>query len=1173
MKLLRIELIAFGPFSNAVLDLNEGSEGLHLIYGPNEAGKSSALRAIRNLLYGIPDRSPDDFLHPYGKLRIGGKLGNGAAGVLEFIRRKGRVSTLRGPDDSTPLEESVLSALLGGVDEEDFRKRFGIDHETLVLGGREIVEGGGELASVLFAAGSGIAGFRAVQEGLKAEMDGLFKPSASKPRINETLARFRDEQKKLRESQLSSHTWVQHDKAYREALERKRQIQVQIEEKSRERARLERIAKALPIIGRWKSLISELGPYSNAVILPPEFSRRRQDTVISLRMEEQNERLASESLARINEELAGLNVPELLIENAREIDQFYQQLGSVRKAAADRPGLVVKRELHDQQAREILAGLRTGFPLERVDSLRVEAAQQILIRKLGEKREKFVTRLENALETIEKLNRSAENLEKILQEIVEPPDPAGLKLAVEDSKRLGKIEEELASNRNEILKLEKDGTAGIGALGLWTGSLEDIERLPVPDAETINDFDSRIRDAKAEVQKYESEIERIEDELLKIVRDLDQLRIEQDVPTEDDLVRTRQKRDDGWQLIRKLVEGGARGETKVDESVQSGQDTDGIAGNFEKTLHAADDIADRLRREADRVARYASLMSDRENRGALIERARTKKAEAETEFLAANAGWTRLWEPAGIRPDSPVQMRRWAERHRKLSEISAKIRELRLKADSQAAVVKNHEEDLRRCLSEAGGRSEEGEGLSRILVRCQKALEGFDTIRNRRDQARRDLRNVLQELDAARIQEDKAKTGLNEWKDEWEKAIRPLGLGRESIPDQANEILERLKDLFEKLRAAKEFRARIEQIDSDAAEFRKIIREFLLRVAPDLAGLPAEEAVTAINGRLTQARTAKTQKEGLEKRRLDANRKKTDSAEKAALFRVHLRAMCGEAGCLTFDELQEAEKRSEEKRELSRQFEEVKMQLIDLASGTELETFMLTAEVEDPDTINTRLDLLGEELTTLNDTKSGIDQAIGRESSELSRMNGGADAAEIAQEVQALLAALGDEIKHYSRLKIASVILSDAVEKYRQRSQGPVLTRASELFREMTLGSFDGLQVETDDKGNSIIAGVRGSGKEMVNVGGMSEGTADQLYLSLRLASFEHHMESNEPLPFILDDVLIRFDNERAASTLKILAKLSERVQVIYFTHHRHLVEQAKAVVGPEELFIHSLRE
>ena len=58
MKILELALHAFGPFTDAVLDLSAGQEGLHLIYGPNEAGKSSALRALRQALFGIPRSRP-----------------------------------------------------------------------------------------------------------------------------------------------------------------------------------------------------------------------------------------------------------------------------------------------------------------------------------------------------------------------------------------------------------------------------------------------------------------------------------------------------------------------------------------------------------------------------------------------------------------------------------------------------------------------------------------------------------------------------------------------------------------------------------------------------------------------------------------------------------------------------------------------------------------------------------------------------------------------------------------------------------------------------------------------------------------------------------------------------------------------------------------------------------
>ena len=87
----------------------------------------------------------------------------------------------------------------------------------------------------------------------------------------------------------------------------------------------------------------------------------------------------------------------------------------------------------------------------------------------------------------------------------------------------------------------------------------------------------------------------------------------------------------------------------------------------------------------------------------------------------------------------------------------------------------------------------------------------------------------------------------------------------------------------------------------------------------------------------------------------------------------------------------------------------------------------------------------------------------------------------------------------------------------------------------------------------------------------MSEGTADQLYLALRIASLERHLERHAPIPFILDDILVNFDDARAAAALEVLAALSERTQVIYFTHHQHLVELAKAKVGEKTLFVHAL--
>jgi len=64
VRFLSLDLLAFGPFADEHLDLSAGDYGLHVIYGPNEAGKSTCLRALSQLLYGFDHRSSDNFVHP-----------------------------------------------------------------------------------------------------------------------------------------------------------------------------------------------------------------------------------------------------------------------------------------------------------------------------------------------------------------------------------------------------------------------------------------------------------------------------------------------------------------------------------------------------------------------------------------------------------------------------------------------------------------------------------------------------------------------------------------------------------------------------------------------------------------------------------------------------------------------------------------------------------------------------------------------------------------------------------------------------------------------------------------------------------------------------------------------------------------------------------------------------
>ena len=130
----------------------------------------------------------------------------------------------------------------------------------------------------------------------------------------------------------------------------------------------------------------------------------------------------------------------------------------------------------------------------------------------------------------------------------------------------------------------------------------------------------------------------------------------------------------------------------------------------------------------------------------------------------------------------------------------------------------------------------------------------------------------------------------------------------------------------------------------------------------------------------------------------------------------------------------------------------------------------------------------------------------------------------VAEQAQNEAARIIDKSRRYACLCLASAVLRQGIERYREANQGPILQRAGEMFAALTLGSFAGLRSDFGDGDNPILLGERPSG-EAVGVEAMSDGTRDQLYLSLRLSCLEKILDDQEPLPFIVDDILINFDN------------------------------------------------
>jgi uncharacterized protein YhaN len=356
----------------------------------------------------------------------------------------------------------------------------------------------------------------------------------------------------------------------------------------------------------------------------------------------------------------------------------------------------------------------------------------------------------------------------------------------------------------------------------------------------------------------------------------------------------------------------------------------------------------------------------------------------------------------------------------------------------------------------------------------------------------------------------------------------------------------------------------------DIQEFEKKVAGFTARYAPDFSGLPIDQAVREISSRVSKAKADAASRAKLSNERSSRKKDLNKAKETIRQTSERLAALRREAGCETDEELPEAEARSDSARFLDRKIDELTKQVLVFAAGRKLEEFAGEAEREDPDQIRQKLAKVEADFSEAQEEFGRVRQSLGASSERLRAMDGRGLAAEAAQEAHETLSSLRQNAEKYLRLRLGSKILQAEIERYREKSQGPVLKRAAELFALVTEKRFVGLEPDYGSGDEPVLVGVRENG-EKVALAGMSDGTQDQLYLALRLASLEKFSAEGEPLPLLVDDALVNFDDARARAALRVLGDWAASTQVIFFTHHQHMVHLAGEAVDRQILHIQEL--
>ncbi|MFO0817730.1 MAG: AAA family ATPase [Pirellulales bacterium] len=1192
MRIDRLDFLAFGPFTGKQLALDQGHHGLHLIFGPNEAGKSSALRGLRDALYGIPSRSLDNFIHRHQDLRIGFELRTQSGERISAVRRKGNTKTLLDPKTDEPMAETKLERLLSNVPRDLFESMFGIDYQTLVRGGDEIVRFQGRVGETLFTAAGGLNQLRQVRQTLDDRAEDLFKSGGSKPKLNALIREWSEAVKQGKSLRLASREYEVRRKDHDAAQAKLAQIDAEWKQTKLELERLERLDRALPLLAKRRQHQEQLKQYSDTRTL-------RDDFEAEFRAARKQLDLASHALSReqaamipVEKERQSVQLPTGVVEHRDEIRALVEALGGHRKAQHDLPGLQAKYADGRKTAAVILKELRSDLTLDEVDQLRLSPRERDRLTKLGKQHERIRLDQERCATAIDTLRERLREAESELANLGVANEADSLAAVVQSILAFGNIEQQASELSRKAARGFDAARLTLQQLGRWQGDLLALESTVLPSVATIASHERAIAEAEARVEEISREIRRQEERLSAISLDLATLQgADGDLPTEENVRQSRATRDQAWkaaraawfageisqamispEVERELKHGSGSTDAAREANSSSAWTPEQLAQTYERLVTQADSTVDLVRREQRRIADQARLVREQTQIREEQTRAEQRLADAHRRVAGARQAWLDTWTPLGINAASPAEMRDWRNEMEQLRKPLPELRSL----EREASDLREQIDAARRRLAtawQAVGQSgwEDDESLGQAMRRVQRWLDEQRELANRRTSLLAKVSELRRECESQERQQQKLADETTAWKTAWSTAIDPLGLDNDASPDQVSNFLQRCDDLHEVLRETdgpNGLLTRIRGIESDAAAFAQEVDR--IAGACGISGSEATDKAQQLLAALNLAETQEKLQAQLNRQHATALKQIKQLTEEVERQSVHLRGLCEEAGAASAELLDECWRRSREKADCKRQLEDVENELLRLASGQTIEELAVEASHVAPGAIATSLAELRDQLEQLDSQRGAQREGLGRIRGELEKMDGGTQAVEVNAHIQSLLGRIDEQATEYARWRIASFVLQKAIDRFGEKNKNPMLRRAGEYFARLTEGSFSELRVEYDDQGEPVLVGYRPAGKS-IPVAGMSEGTADQLYFALRLAYLADWLDRHEPLPLVVDDILIKFDDQRALASLEVLAQFSQRTQVILFTHHQHLVELARTRLPSDQLFTHQL--
>lgn len=1163
MRIAALHLIAYGHFGNKDLQFGK-APGFHLVYGDNEDGKSTALRALSSVLFGYPHGVVDGFQYDAKDISLGAELVANDGRSLSFIRKR-RGQRAFATADGAVLDESALGAYLGGVSKDVFERVFALDQTRLHEYAQSLLAEGGSLGFSLAEAGSGIAGLKGVLDQLGSDRAALFLGGGSKPKLNLLMSQLSDLRVKARRVVVTLGDYKKRQKEIHEIDEALAEARARVAYIDGRVRKLDRIGRNLPQKTQHVALSARLGELADIPLLPDDVGKRRIKAQAERNSATTDLGIASDAIKELQAKIAAAAVDEETLGRSAEIEALAEQRPVVEAADKDLPKREAERNQHYQTVESLLAKAEiTGDP-KRLDIVLPSAVKRKSIAAFADKGGALLGQEVEAKKNLEATREALTAANEIVKATPPSLDTAALEIVWRAAQKLGSISHNTAKLRLTSACKTKALDEAIAGHEIKNGGVSALRSLVVPSQRTIDRYKKLVGEQNEQRESLQSECDRLAREIDELDHRIAALAGGGDLVTTEEMQAKRQIRDETWSLIRgAYIEKSAAMLGRLEEVAPE----DAIADLFEARIGDADRAADAIRDHVEEATELSLASRGRASQGARLDEATGKRNAAQAACDALLSEWRDIWGAAPITIQQPQEMEEWLRSRERLLEDAEdcekhhdEIQEF--EADERAAFSA-----LAKALADIGHKPQL-DALDALREFADKVIK--DNAKTAAEFAKANQAVVTQKQNAARAEaaHDKLTAQIKSWTGDWRTALTAAGLNGDLSIDAAFVILGIMNELDGLKIQINALSHRIGTMMSDRTVFARMAAP-LTSLIPGATGENAIEICRRLEAKLGEANVADANRKTL-KGQLDVHEgTKKQAEEKLRRSDTELAALCKMAGCAHVTELVSIEQKSAEKQRLSREREQIETRFRESGGGLALEELFAECDGVIGDKIPDELSALNEERAEL---AGSIEQKVAlsaERNAELAALFGQEQAADYLQNAAIVEEEIADHTKEYVDLTLLEILLRQGIDIYRDRNQGPILTRAKTLFSQLTDGEYSGLRADVDDKGAPVLIAehpTRGS----LDIPALSDGTVDPLYLALRLGVIQEHNATQEPLPFIADDLLLSLGNRRARATLKTLGTLAKDGQVLFFTHHEHLIDLAREVLDGDILHEHRL--